>query len=77
MVPNRPRLREWREQHGLTQTAAAAVLGVQQPVWSEWESGGRIPKLRFAVELARITDGAVPVDGWVDVENDGRPPASD
>lgn len=74
MIQNRARLKEWREAQPLTQVAAAALLGVKQPVWSEWESGGRVPKLRFAVELARITNGAVPVEGWVEI--DDRPSAT-
>ena len=58
-------LRKWRTKHGLTFTAAAAMLGVSQATVSDWESGKKVPKLASAVAVDKKTDGAVPADSWV------------
>lgn len=46
-------LRERRIAHGMTQTQAAAAVGVTQPTWSGWESGEQMPRGRRLEELER------------------------
>lgn len=42
----------------------AASLGVRQSAVSEWESGSRRPDFANALELERLTGGAVPTESW-------------
>ena len=46
------------------QCAIAACLGVRHATVSAWVSGGSRPRLRLAVAIERMTDGAVPVTSW-------------
>jgi len=57
-------LQEWRKGRGLKQVAAAKLFGVSGAALSDWESGKKIARLRKAVEIAQVTDGAVPVESW-------------
>lgn len=47
-----PRLRDLREDHELTQTQIAALLGIDQRVYSIYETGKREIPLRHLVALA-------------------------
>ena len=47
------RLRDLREDHDLTQKEIAAVLGIDQRVYSNYETGKREIPTRFIIELAR------------------------
>ena len=57
-------LRAWREAKGLTQTAAAELIGVSQPSYSDYENGKKFPRIENAIKIAGTTDGAVPVAAW-------------
>ena len=46
------RIRELREDHDLTQTQVAAVLGIDQRVYSTYETGRREIPAHHAVALA-------------------------
>jgi len=59
-------LRKWREKKGLTQTDAAKLLGMAQGVLSSYESGEREPSVGRALEIAKRTRGAVPVESWAE-----------
>jgi len=48
-----------------TKTAAADRLGLTPMEFSHWLHGRRRPSLDRAVEVERITRGAVPVKAWV------------
>ena len=48
-----------------TKTAAADRLGLTPMEFSHWIHGRRRPSLDRAVEVERITKGAVPVKAWV------------
>ena len=61
---NRERLKEWRKAQGLSQAAAAALIGTHQGTWGPWESGKKVPSTKRANQIALITGGAVPVSGW-------------
>lgn len=52
------------EPAGRSQVKLAALLGVRQSAVSEWESGSRRPDFANALELERITEGAVPAESW-------------
>ena len=59
-------IREWREAHGLSQTVCAKRIGVAQSAWNQWESGKGEPRIKFAVRLAELTEGRVPVAIWAE-----------
>lgn len=67
-------IREWREAHGLSQTVCAKRIGVAQSAWNQWESGKGEPRIRFAVRLAELTEGRVPVSIWNEVATDESGP---
>lgn len=60
-------IREWREKSGLSQTVCAKRIGVAQSAWNQWETGKGEPRVRFAVRLEALTEGAVPVAMWCGV----------
>lgn len=47
-----PRLRDLREDHDLVQKQVAAMLGIDQRVYSNYETGKREIPTRFVVRLA-------------------------
>lgn len=51
-----------------SQDYVAKLLGVQPSHLNHWLQRRRIPGLRRAVEIAKLTDGAVPVSSWVGFE---------
>jgi DNA-binding XRE family transcriptional regulator len=58
------RLAVWRERAGITQTAAAAKLGVSTATWCDWENDKKIPRVDMALRLERMTHGKVRVAHW-------------
>lgn len=46
-------LRQWREQHDLTQEAAAARTGISATTYQKIENGHRMPRLENVVKLLR------------------------
>jgi transcriptional regulator with XRE-family HTH domain len=65
MVAVNRRLREWREQAGLTQTEASARAGIAQSAWSGIESGKRSPSLVQASGIESATDGEIRMADWI------------
>lgn len=57
-------IREWRKKQGLSQATCAKRVGVAQSAWNQWETGKGEPRVRFAVRLEALTEGAVPVAMW-------------
>ncbi len=57
-------LRSWRVGAGLTQEAAAHLIGVSQPTYSDYEHGKKVPRTQKALEIEQTTGGAVPVTAW-------------
>lgn len=51
--------KEWRQQEGLTQEAAAERLGVHKAHVSRLERGERAPSLARAALIEKVTKGAV------------------
>lgn len=49
-----PRLRDMREDHDLVQKQVAAVLGIDQRVYSNYETGKREIPTRLLVKLADL-----------------------
>jgi transcriptional regulator with XRE-family HTH domain len=49
-----PRLRDLREDHDLVQKQVAAHLGIDQRVYSNYETGKREIPVRFVCELAEL-----------------------
>lgn len=58
------RLSEWRRRKGLSQWDLADLIGVGQGTVSRWEADEAAPLLKFAIKLAKVTKGAVPVECW-------------
>lgn len=58
------RLQKWREKKELSQEQVALLVGVTQETVSRWESGESSPMLKFAISLAKVSKGAVPVECW-------------
>lgn len=52
-------LKEWMQQEGLTQEAAAKRLGATQQNVSNWLRGKNEPSLRTALAIEKKTRGAV------------------
>lgn len=63
MASNGDRLFQWREEAGLTQEKAAERLGVKQGTYAAWELD-RAPDLHNALQIEKLTDGAVPAENW-------------
>lgn len=59
VAPIRYKLRNWRQQRGLTQAAAAALLGVARRTWHQWELGAIMPGPGHMIELVHLTEGEV------------------
>lgn len=49
-----PRLRDLREDHDMVQKEVAAFLGIDQRVYSNYETGKREIPTRFVVSLVRL-----------------------
>lgn len=58
-------MRAWRETHDITQEQAATEIGASQSAYSDWEQGRKMPGIENALRIARATDGAVPVESWL------------
>lgn len=50
---------------GVSRGEWAARLGVSKSYLSELEHGKKRPSLEIAVEIERLTEGAVPAASWV------------
>ncbi len=62
---NARRLKAWRAARpGLSQEAAAEMVGATQKSWDAWEDGLKAASLSFAFKLEALTEGAVPATGW-------------
>lgn len=63
----------WRTRQRLNQTAAAKLLKVSQPTYSEYETGRKVPRTAKAFEIQEKTKGAVKAAGWaVDAPADAK-----
>ena len=67
------RVRRWMETRRTSQTELAKRLGVRQQTVSEWLTRRKIPELRQARELQRVT--GIRVDSWLQVKRDVSPRA--
>lgn len=54
----------WRKAHEKTQAEAARLFEVSQSALCEYEKGNKLPGVRVALRMARVTDGEVPVPSW-------------
>lgn len=61
------KLVQWRLGKGLSQRQAAKLMGRSHVTWHSWENGG-LPATNLAVELERVTEGAVAVTDWAESE---------
>jgi len=57
-------LRAWLEGSGRKSSWMAAKLGVCGQTFSVWLNGHRLPIMPYRREIARETNGAVPVEAW-------------
>lgn len=56
-------LKQWRQDRGLTQGAAAEALSLTEPTLSRYETGARVPSLAQAAKLSEKT--GIPLDKFV------------
>lgn len=63
------KLVEWRRKNGITQRAAAKLLGVEQPTWHGYENG-KTPSARKLSRLIEITGGAVSAADFAESDED-------
>ncbi len=61
----RAALVRWMESNGVTQSEIARRTGIPQTSVSRWVLGKAMPKIGAAVELERLTFGAVRVADWM------------
>lgn len=59
MAGLRIRLREARQEAGLTQAQVAGRLGVARPNVARWESGAQLPRVDTALKLAEAVGKTV------------------
>ncbi|WP_428516317.1 helix-turn-helix domain-containing protein [Roseovarius sp.] len=53
------------EKSGRTRREWATDLGVSPGFLSDLLNGNRVPSLKLAVRIERLTEGAVPCNSWV------------
>jgi DNA-binding XRE family transcriptional regulator len=60
------RLVQWRKERGLSQRDAARLAGVSQAAWNSYEddNSSSCPGINAALEIARVTEGRIPVEDW-------------
>lgn len=66
-----PRLRDLREDHDMVQKEVAAFLGIDQRVYSNYETGKREIPTRFVISLARFYNTST--DYILGMTNETRP----
>jgi transcriptional regulator with XRE-family HTH domain len=59
----RERLKHFREKKGMTQMALAQALGTHPTMLSDFEHGRRVPNLKMAAKIEKVTK--IPVAAWV------------
>ena len=66
-----PRLRDLREDRDLVQKEVAAYLGIDQRVYSNYETGKREIPTRYVVKLAKFYNVSVDyISGASDIKNE-------
>lgn len=66
-----PRLRDLREDHDMVQKEVAAFLGIDQRVYSNYETGKREIPTQFVISLARLYNTST--DYILGMTNETRP----
>lgn len=66
-----PRLRDLREDHDMVQKEVAAFLGIDQRVYSNYETGKREIPTRFVISLVRLYNTST--DYILGMTNETRP----
>lgn len=57
-------LKKYRTESGMTQKQLAKLIGISQGSLSRIETGETRPEWVTAARIAKVTNGAVPVDAW-------------
>jgi transcriptional regulator with XRE-family HTH domain len=69
------KLKEWRDERGLSQTKAAETFGVDQGVWGAWERDEKRPSLETIFALQSFTAGKITVQDWLGPRTGKKPKA--
>lgn len=64
MLQGMEQLTSYLKSHSISQTVFAERIGVSQSALSKMCSGSISPALKTALDIARETGGAVPVEVW-------------
>jgi DNA-binding transcriptional regulator YdaS (Cro superfamily) len=59
-------LRNYLSRHGISQSAFAAMIGVNESTVSRYVQGPVRPSWATALRIERATSGAVPLSAWAD-----------
>jgi len=65
-------LKSWRAEAKLSQGAAGKLIGVSAATWCDWEGGNKSPSVDRALDLERVTHGAVSVTAWAEWSREQR-----
>lgn len=61
---------EYLKTSGTSRATFADAAGISMPYLSDLLNGKKVPSLRLAAKIERLTDGAVLATSWVDVEQE-------
>lgn len=69
----RTRLADYLDETKQSKAEFSRAHGIPAPMLSQWSTGSRRPGLKYALELERITDGAIPAKYWTELEAESKP----
>ncbi len=65
MTSGAAQLHRFLKSNRITQSSMAIALGVSGPTIHDWVSGSKRPRAHYREAIAIWTNGAVPVDSWI------------
>ena len=72
IVPALALLDQWLRDKDLTQTELAVRVGTTRQAVSSWIVGRVAPGLFYGLAIEEVTDGAVPLESWLDDDHKAR-----
>ena len=71
---SRTKIKKWRETAGLTQEAAAVMVGITfkpaRTAWHKWESGQIEPPLEVINKIEAFSEGEITFRDWLAVRRE-------
>mgnify|MGYP001598132630 CR=1 FL=1 len=72
MIEGPKKLKKWMRSVGSSQTGLAVALDISRGSLVNYLRGAATPGLGPAVRLERLSNGAVPVEAWVEKERETK-----